>query len=630
MALVLCFGQLWAQDDDITDIIKKHGLEESQVMETASWITDVYGPRLTGSPMLDKATDWAKGQLEEWGMSNVHLDEWGPFGRGWQLDHFEMHAESPSYWQVIAYPKAWSPSVKGAGEVVYLDIRDSMDIDKYKGKLSGKFVLMDTIRNVKEPFEAHAKRHDAEGLFQMATAGKPTPRPRRRNRIGGGFNLNKAIWKLLEKEKPLAVLDRSYKGDLGTVFVSGARTGGNGRARDNDKQVVPQATLSVEHYNRILRLIDKGIAVKLNIDMKAQYTNPDGMEHNIIAEIPGTDLKDEVVIFGAHFDSWHTGTGATDNGAGSSVMMEVARILLETIKESGVQPRRTLRLALWTGEEQGLYGSRAYVDEFYADFGESSFTPQSLKPANEKVSAYYNLDNGTGKIRGVYLQGNAAVGPIFREWLEPFEDLEARTITLNNTGGTDHLPFDAVGIPGFQFIQDPMAYFSRTHHSNMDNWDHLEADDLMQASTIIASFVWNTSQRDEQLPRKPSEEEKQEEKREKKKKKQGGAMKVHDLSGDWEYTIDVPGMSYGGDMDIAKNGELYDITIKSDGSEPTVIKGVESKDNNLKFSFNTSAQGMDIKLKMNLDFTEKELEGTVAAGTFGSFPVDGKRKKMKE
>ena len=491
-----------SQDEvDVIKVIKKHGLENSQVMEIASWMTDVYGPRLTGSPMLDKATEWAQGELKSWGMSNVHLDEWGPFGRGWQLDKFSMHAQAPSYWPVMAYPKAWSPSVKGTGEVIYLDIYDEADIEKYKGKLKGKFVMMDTIRDVKLPFDAMASRHDDSALLNMANAGTPTPRPRRRNRVGG-FNLNRAIWDMLQEEKPIAVLDRSYKGDLGTVFVSGARTGG-GSARDKGMEVVPQATLSVEHYNRIFRMMNKGVPVTLSIDMEASYHNEDEMEHNIIAEIPGTDLKDEVVIFGAHFDSWHTGTGATDNGAGSSVMMEAARILLETIKETGIQPRRTLRLALWTGEEQGLYGSRRYVGEHYADFGESGFTPQSIKPAQEKVSAYYNLDNGTGKIRGVYLQGNSEVAPIFREWLEPFEKEDAQTLTLRNTGGTDHLAFDAVGIPGFQFIQEPMAYFTRTHHSNMDNWDHLSGDDLSQAATIIAAFVWGTSQRDEKLPRKP-------------------------------------------------------------------------------------------------------------------------------
>ncbi|MBT8189358.1 MAG: M28 family peptidase [Saprospiraceae bacterium] len=507
--LILSFF-IHAQEEgpEVIDIIKKHGLEETEVMEIASWLTDVYGPRLTGSPMLDKATEWVQSELKEWGMSNVHLHEWGPFGRGWQMDHFEMHAAEPSYWPIIAYPKAWSPSVKGTAEVVYLQIREEEDIAKYKGKLNGKFVLIDTIRNVEPPFDAMGRRHDVESLFDMATAGVPTPRPRRRNRAGG-FNLNRAIWEMLESEKPLAVLDRSYKGDLGTVFVSGARTG-EGRARDDDKVVIPQATLSVEHYNRIFRMMQKGVNVKISIDLQSQYTNPDGMEHNVIAEIPGTDLKDQVVIFGAHLDSWHTGTGATDNGAGSSVMMEVARILLKTIEESGIQPRRTLRLALWTGEEQGLYGSRKYVGDKYADFGESGWTPQEILPAQENVSAYYNLDNGTGRVRGIYLQGNEAVAPIFREWFEPFEEMEAKTITLRNTGGTDHLPFDAVGIPGFQFIQDPMAYFSRTHHSNMDNWDHLSEEDLSQAATIIASFVWNTSQMDERLPRKPSKDDESE------------------------------------------------------------------------------------------------------------------------
>ncbi len=505
--LLCCISMVHASAQDapdetpaIADIIKKHGLENSQVMDIASWITDVYGPRLTGSPMLDKATAWAESELKSWGMQNVMLDEWGPFGRGWELKHFEIHASAPSYWQVIAYPKAWSPSAAGTAEVIYLNVDEEEDLENYKGKLQGKFVMMDTIRNVDAPFEAKAKRHDSESLLKLANAGTPTPRPRRRNRAGG-FSLNKKIWQFLEKEKPLAVLDRSYKGDLGTVFVSGARTG-EGRARDSAKDVIPQVTLSVEHYNRLFRMMNKGIKPQLTIDLKSEYTNPDEMEHNIIAEIPGTDLRDEVVIFGAHFDSWHTGTGATDNGAGSSVMMEAARILLETIKESGIQPRRTLRLALWTGEEQGLHGSRGYVGQHYAEFGEDGWTPQSLKPAQKKVSAYYNLDNGTGKIRGVYLQGNNDVAPIFREWLAPFDELEASTLTLSNTGGTDHLPFDGVGIPGFQFIQEPMAYFSRTHHSNMDNWDHLVEADLKQAATIIAYFVWQTAQRDEMLPRK--------------------------------------------------------------------------------------------------------------------------------
>lgn len=491
----------------LVESIRKHGLEESQVMRTAQLMMDVYGPRLTGSPMLEKATTWAISQLEEWGLEEVHTEEWGPFGRSWELEHFEMHAHTPSYWPVIGVPKAWSPPVQAEqADVLYLEANTKEELDAYKGKLKGKIILIDTLRSVEEWFDAPARRYESDALLDMANADMPTPRPRRNFNTVGGFSFNKYLWEVLAEESPIAVLDRSYKGDLGTVFVSGARTGEWGSYREEGKKVVPQITLSVEHYNRIFRMLQQGMPVKLSLDLKARYYNPDeGMERNIIAEIPGTDLKEEVVMFGAHFDSWHAATGATDNGAGSSVMMEVARILKAVIKETGIQPRRTLRLALWTGEEQGLHGSRGYVGQHFAEFPEGTFNPQSIKSAQQQVSAYYNLDNGTGKIRGVYLQGNQAVGPIFRAWLEPFKDLEAGTLTLSNTGGTDHLAFDAVGIPGFQFIQDPMAYFTRTHHSNMDNFDHLVEEDLKQAATIIASFVMHTAMREELLPRKPLE-----------------------------------------------------------------------------------------------------------------------------
>jgi len=527
--LLFCFVLLslsaWSQEEvnqDIVDAIRKHGLDQSQAGIIAETMMDVYGPRLTASPMLEEATEWAVGQLKEWGLENVHTEEWGPFGRGWELQHFEMHANGPNYWPVIAAPKAWSGSTKGevSGEVIYLQANTKEELDKYKGKLKGKFVLLDTLRTVEEWFDAPASRYDSEDLLEMANANQPTPRPRR-NYDRTGFSFNKYLWEVLEEEKPLAVLDRSYKGDLGTIFVSGARTSGDwGSAREEGQVVIPQATLSVEHYNRIFRLTQRGVPVELSMELKAKYHNPDkGMERNIIAEIPGTDLKDEIVMFGAHFDSWHSATGATDNGAGSTVMMEVARILQEVIKETGIRPRRTLRIALWTGEEQGLLGSRAYVGEHYANFPEGTYNPQSLKPAQEKVAGYFNLDNGTGKVRGVYLQGNQEVAPIFRAWLEPFKDLDAGTLTLSNTGGTDHLAFDAVGIPGFQFIQDPVAYFARTHHSNMDNFDHLIIDDLSQASTVIASFVMHTAMRDEMLPRKELKLEETEENEDAKKSK---------------------------------------------------------------------------------------------------------------
>ncbi len=487
-------------NDSIVSIIKKHGLEKSQVMDFASWMTDVYGPRLTGSPGLDNATTWVKEKMTEIGMKNVYLQAWGPFGRGWEMKHFEMHVESPVYTPIIAYPKAWSSSSTGTAKVVYLNVKTVDEVANYKGKLSGKIVLLDSIREVKEAFEPTAERHNDKSLLELANATAPKPREGW-NRNRSGADLRKAIWNLLEAEKPLAVLDRSYKGDLGTVFVSGASSA-EGSVRDEGKYVVPQFTLAVEHYNRIQRILQKGLPVTMSVDFKANYTNPDGMEHNIIAEIPGTDLKDEVVMFGGHFDSWHAGTGATDNASGSSVMLEAARIIIETIKETGIQPRRTLRLALWTGEEQGLYGSRAYVKENFAFADENGRSVTALKEAQKTVSAYYNYDNGTGGIRGIYLQGNQEVSPIFREWLEPFNTMNASTISLSNTGGTDHLPFDAAGIPGFQFIQDPIAYSSKTHHSNMDNYDHLIEDDLKMSATIIANFIWQTSQRDEKLPRK--------------------------------------------------------------------------------------------------------------------------------
>ncbi|WP_347925191.1 M28 family peptidase [Pontimicrobium sp. SW4] len=503
LSLTLTAQNTTDTEKNIADVIKKHGIENSQVMDIASYITDVLGQRLTGSTGLKNANEWAKNKLTKMGMQNSHLEQWESFGRGWDMTHFEMHAEAPTYWPIIAYPKAWSSPSKGSGEVIYLNATTLGDLDKYKGKLSGKFVMIQDMREVKEAFEATAKRHDSESLLNLANATAPVPRQGGR-RFGGNASaaeLRVATWKLLESEKPLAILDRSSKGDLGTVFVSGARTA-EGSARDNDKYVVPQITVAIEHYNRIFRMLEKGIPVKLSIDSQSKYTNPDGNENNVIAEIPGTDLKDEVVMFGAHYDSWHAGTGATDNGAGSAVMMEAARILIETIKETGIKPRRTLRIALWTGEEQGLHGSRNYVAQNFANTGESSRSIVSLKQAQKKVSGYFNMDNGTGKLRGVYLQGNQAVSPIFREWLKPFHDMGASTLSLSNTGGTDHLAFDAVGIPGFQFIQEPISYSTKTHHSNMDNFDHLVADDLKQAATIIAYFIWQTSQRDKKLPRK--------------------------------------------------------------------------------------------------------------------------------
>ena len=521
LALLLAATPALAQeqiDEEAVASIRKHGLEQSQVMETLSWITDVYGPRLTGSPGLDAASQWAKGALEKLGMKNAHLEPWGPFGLGWTLNSFSLQASSEkASFPVYAYPKAWSPGTDGpvSAEVVIFAPETEDDFAMYKGLLAGKIVMLEAPRPVEEPFAPMATRRSPEDLLNLANWSGADERPSGVNRDRmQEYRLQQMRTQFVYDEKPAAIIDRSYKGDYGTIFVSGASVPSppgtswfDAPSAYNPKgaYVIPQMTLAAEHYNRIYRLIKKGIPVTLTMDMDVTFTDDDPMEYNVIADIPGTDpeIGDELVMMGAHFDSWHAGTGATDNGAGSAVMMEATRILQAMFKETGKKPRRTIRIALWTGEEQGLHGSRNYVNDHFAEIGGWGQPPSALKPDHEKFSAYYNLDNGTGKIRGVYMQGNEGVAPIFRAWLKPFHDLDAATLTLSNTGGTDHLAFDGAGLPGFQFIQEPIAYSTRTHHSNMDVFDHAIEEDLKQAATIIASFVYHTAQRDEKLPRKP-------------------------------------------------------------------------------------------------------------------------------
>ena len=510
-----------AADETPTDPIaffRQHGLEQSEVMEHLSWICDVHGPRLTGSPGLRRAQDWAMETLNGWGLANVHLEEWGPFGRGWQLDHTSATVVGENPWPVLAWPKAWSPSLPGRVEAEVVAIAALGPDELESLDLTGKIVLMESPRAAFEPFDGPARRYDAEGLLEKANSGGATgQRPRNFQRSGpSDFQRRMQMRAQVFEKKPLAILDRGSKGQYGTVFVSSAsaptrRAQGEGESGGRPQRlrawdpavtdVIPQLTLAVEHYNRMCRMIEKGVPVRLALELQTTFFDGDGMQHNVIAEIPGTDpeIGDQVVMLGAHYDSWHSATGATDNGCGSAVMMEAVRLIDRWIEESGVSPRRTIRLALWSGEEQGLLGSRAYVEQHFGPRGEPT-------EEHAKMSAYYNLDNGTGRIRGVYLQGNADIGPVFREWLRPFADLDASTLTLDNTGGTDHGAFDAVGLPGFQFIQDMVAYSTQTHHSNMDNWDHAVADDLKQAATIIAAFVWNSAQRDELLPRKAQPE----------------------------------------------------------------------------------------------------------------------------
>jgi carboxypeptidase Q len=483
-------AQLAAERVDLDAVyrIKDEGLQRSRVMEIESYLTDVYGPRLTGSPNIREAADWTQKTMKDWGLVNVHLETW-PFGRGWQNQKMIAMATAPRAFPLIAYPKAWTPGTNGpvTAEATIAVIENERDFDTFRGKLRGKFVLSVPMRDVPAHFEAPGHRYtDVEltELSQQPTAG--------RGRGRGNFNqdFSRKRTQFWVDEGVAAVLDAS-RGDGGTVFVQAPQ----GVSRDPKGPPQPtQVTLAIEHYGRIWRLLEKKIPVTLTMDIDNRFYDQDQNAFNIIGELSGGDKADELVMLGAHFDSWHSGTGATDNAAGSAVMLEAMRIL----KMSGVRLRRTVRLGLWGGEEQGLLGSKAYVQEHFGD-------PETmqLKPEHAKLAGYFNVDNGTGLIRGVYLQSNEAVAPIFQAWMAPFRNLGMDTLTIRNTGGTDHLSYDAVGLPGFQFVQDEIEYDSRTHHSNMDVYERIQAQDMMRNAVIVATFVYNTANRDEKLPRKP-------------------------------------------------------------------------------------------------------------------------------
>jgi hypothetical protein len=543
---------------DPIDRIKEEGLKRSQVMETLSHLTDVIGPRLTGSPGLKRANEWTRAKLAEWGLENAHLEAWGPFGKGWSLERFSAQVIAPQCIPLIAYPKAWSPGLDGTlvAEVVHLDARNEADLARYKGKLKGAIVLTSPPVNLRARFDPLATRLSDKELLDLADAGAPRTGGRRGRRPPSDFPRKRL--EFLIREEAALVLDPSTTGDGGTLFVSGASVPGpaspssssssEARAKrvsawDKDApRTLPQCVVAAEHYNRMVRMLKQGESLKMAVELAVAFHDADLQAYNTIAEIPGTDLKDELVMLGGHMDSWHSGTGATDNAAGISVALEAVRIL----KALDLKPRRTIRIALWTGEEQGLLGSRAYVTDHFGKLeeqparpattttttadasasaranGETSSSPASpspsapastssasglfTKPEYERFSAYFNLDNGTGKVRGVYLQGNEAVRPTFRKWLQPFREMGAATLSLSNTGGTDHLSFDRIGLPGFQFIQDRIDYGTRTHHSNQDVYDRIQADDMKQAAVIMASFVYNAAMLDEKLPRKPRPE----------------------------------------------------------------------------------------------------------------------------
>lgn len=513
----------WSQkpepvDNAIVDKIKDEGMNRSQVMNTLSLLTDVYGPRLTNSPGYDKAASYAKATLQSYGLQNVAFDYWAEdFGRGWSLKKFSLQSLEPVYFPIIAYPKAWSPGIKGTvqTEAIYLDVKSQADLANYAGKLKGKIVLFNAPVAVKPGFRADASRFSDSTLLQMSNAG---PAGQGGGGFGGGNNpafldaqkLAYAKWEFCMKEGAIATLEASTGAQLedGTLSVAGATVpypadvpqANRERVYSaNVPKILPQVVVSDEYYNRLVRQIQQKFPVKLELTLETEFT-PSGKGYNIIGEIPGTDLKDEVVIIGAHFDSWHSATGATDNASGSAVMMEAMRI----IKTLGISPRRTIRIALWGGEEEGLIGSRSYVKRIVGERLDKTapFDSIRLTAAGEKLSVYFNMDNGTGKYRGVYLQGNENVRPVFRAWLKPFDKMGASTLTIQNTGGTDHQSFDAVGIPAFQFIQDPIEYNTRTHHTSMDVYDKVIEADMKQNAVMTAVFAWLAANREGMIPKK--------------------------------------------------------------------------------------------------------------------------------
>jgi hypothetical protein len=527
--------------------IKAEGLQRSQVMELASWLTDVYAPRLTGSPMSQKAAEWTVAKLKEYGLVNVKIEPWvnrNGFERGWTNDKFYLAAVAPERFPIPGTPAAWTPGTEGlvTGEVVLVTAAAEADLAAYKGKLKGKWVLTQAAPDVAAYWKPQATRYTKEELEELEAWPAPQPEfgltppggraggpgapaaPGQPPAAGrGGMGAMAARAAFFKAEGALGTFTTAPRGH-------GIYTVGGNRAAD-PAATLPAIAIGAEHYGRIARMLAKNIPVTIEAEIRNTF-HPNPPVFNVVGELPGADKADEIVMLGGHFDTWHAATGAADNGVGVAAMMEAMRIL----KTTGVKLRRTVRIGLWGGEEQGLLGSREYVAQHFASRqpapaapgapgapgaaaapagqpaqpgppgGRGGFGPQGpieLKPDWDKFSVYFNIDNGTGALRGVYLQGNDAVAPIFREWMEPFRSLGMTTITTRNTSGTDHLAFDSVGLPGFQFIQDEVEYDTMTHHTNLDFYERLQPGDIRKMATIAAGFAYLAANRDEKLPRKP-------------------------------------------------------------------------------------------------------------------------------
>jgi hypothetical protein len=503
-------------DLEMVTRIRDEAFNRSKAFETLSKLCDGVGPRVTGSPNYRSAAEWAKAELTKLGLANARIESFVPFGRGWVLESASVRMISPSVAILPALPKAWTPGTDGLkkGKALLAKLETQEDLDKWKGKLEGKILLLGDAPEAKPREKGDVSRYDDKALEEIwkyePGGGRYRRTPAERERMLKQREFRKKLEAFLVAEKVAAVIEPS-RGDYGTIWVQGG-----GPRKPGEPVPPPSLVMGAEAYGRVARLLDRKDEVELEVDVKSRFTDEDPLAaSNVVAEIPGTDKakKDEVVMIGAHLDSWHGGTGATDNGVGTAAAIEVMRIL----KALNVAPKRTIRIGLWGGEEQGLLGSRAYVSKDLAsrpeptdpkerdlpEFMRRPTGPLSFKPAYAKFAGYFNVDNGGGKIRGIYAQDNAAAEPVFEAWLAPFKDLGATTVTMKRTGGTDHGSFDSVGLPGFQFIQDELDYSTRTHHSNMDVVERVPKPDLMQIAAVWASFAYHAAQRDQMLPRRP-------------------------------------------------------------------------------------------------------------------------------
>lgn len=499
-----------AVDLDMVTRIRQEGLHRSQVMDTLTHLTDNIGPRLTGSPAMTAANHWTRDRLAEWGLENARLEGFD-FGRGWSFDYVSVHMTAPRAMPLIAYPRAWTPGSEHSaiGPVVRVKLTTDAELEAARGTLAGKIVLMDDPREIPERMESLVHRHDNESLATVESFPIPgEPRTGGRARAAQAAAFRERLNAFLVEEGVLATIYISSR-DHGIV-----RLGAGASHEVGANPGVTSVQMALEHYNLLSRLVADGQDVQVRVHVRAQFHEEDTQAYNTIAEIPGTGrTRNEIVMVGAHLDSWHAGQGATDNASGVAVMMEAVRIL----RALDVRPRRTIRIALWSGEEQGLIGSRAYVARHIATRPETTDEAQlALPPRYRELTwplqlmqghgrhiAYFNFDNGGGRIRGINAEENAAAAEVFRTWLAPLNDLGADTVTMRTTGSTDHVPFDNVGVPGFQFVQDWLDYFSRTHHSNMDTREYIRRDDLMQSSVVVATLLYHAAMAEDPLPRKP-------------------------------------------------------------------------------------------------------------------------------